>query len=75
MWRKMTSDYPQFNSKAKQGILPFEGDDKTIKARNEKLIIVLFWPWSDKKKTSRWVRLDINYLNILAFVNSSGNLN
>lgn len=40
----MTSDYPQFNSKAKQGILPFEGGDKTIKAKNEKLIIVLFWP-------------------------------
>ena len=38
----MTSDYVQFNSKAKQGVLPFQEDNKTMKGRNEKLIIVLF---------------------------------
>lgn len=42
MWRKMTSDYVQFNSKAKQGVSRFQGDEKTMKGRNEKLIIVLF---------------------------------
>lgn len=38
----MTSDYVQFTSKSKRGVLPFQGDNRTMKARNEKLIIVVF---------------------------------